>query len=58
MGWMIGPAQVIELPVFGLWKAISLQIDFEDSLESQAVILLELMERGICDATTRATGNQ
>jgi hypothetical protein len=28
------------LPVFGLWRAISLQIEFEDSLESQAVILL------------------
>src|SRR5262249_39412249 len=28
------------MPVFGLWRAISLQIDFEDSLESQAVILL------------------
>jgi hypothetical protein len=46
MGWMIGPGQESNLPVFGLWRAIFLQIDFEESLESQAS--LELMERGIC----------
>src|SRR5260370_1357932 len=40
MGWMIEPAQVIEFAGFGPCRAISLQIDFEDSPESQAVILL------------------
>src|SRR6516162_5247661 len=52
---MTGRAQVIELPDFGLWSAISLQIDFEDPLESQAVILLARADGArICDATTRA----
>jgi hypothetical protein len=57
---MTGRAQVIE--VAGFW---SLERDFpanrfEDSLESQAVILLARADGagGVCDATTRATGDQ
>ena len=59
MGWMIGHAQVIEFAGFWPLEGDSLQIDFEDSLESQAVILLARVDGArICDATTRATGDQ
>jgi hypothetical protein len=49
-------AEVIELPVSDDWRMISLLINFEHSVESQAVIVIELMERAISEATTRATG--
>jgi hypothetical protein len=57
---MIGPVQAIEFTGFWPLRAISLQIEFEDSLESQAVILLAGADGAgeFCDATTRATGDQ
>jgi hypothetical protein len=60
MGWMIGRAQVIEFAGFWPLERDFLANRFEDSLESQAVILLARADAAgeFCDATTRATADQ
>jgi hypothetical protein len=57
---MTGRAQVIEFAGFWPLERDFLANRFEDSLESQAVILLARADAAgeFCDATTRATADQ